>query len=46
MQQVADMARSSQNAAEAISDYTSKVCGVTIGTPATTVPPVVETAAP
>jgi hypothetical protein len=46
MQQLADMSRSSQNAAETISDYTSKLCGVTIGTPTTTVPPVVETAAP
>jgi hypothetical protein len=47
VQKVADMARSSQNAAFAISDYTSKLCGVTLGLPTTTVPPVVEsTAAP
>ena len=31
VQTVADMARSSQHAATAIADYTSKVCGVTIG---------------
>ena len=46
VQRIADMARSSQNAAEAISDYTFRLCGVTIGTPTTTVPPVVETVAP
>ena len=46
VQRVADMARSSQHAAASISDYTSKVCGLTIGTPTTTVPVVVETAAP
>jgi len=40
VQRVADMTRSSQQAAFAISDYTSKLCGVTIGTPTTTVPPV------
>ncbi len=45
VQKVADMARSSQNAASAISDYTSKLCGVTLGVPTTTLPPVVETAA-
>ena len=45
VQKVADMSRSSQNAASAISDYTSKLCGVTLGLPTTTVPPVVETAA-
>ena len=45
VQKVADMARSSQNAAFAISDYTSKLCGVTLGLPTTTVPPVVETTA-
>lgn len=45
VQKVADMARSSQNAASAISDYTSKLCGVTLGLPTTTVPPVVETTA-
>ncbi len=44
VQKVADMARSSQHAASAISDYTSKLCGVTLGVPTTTVPPVVETA--
>jgi hypothetical protein len=48
VQQLADMARSSQHAASTISDYTSKLCGVTIGTPTTTLPaPVVaDTAAP
>ena len=46
VQRIADMARSSQQAASSISDYTSKVCGLTIGTPTTTVPAVVETAAP
>ena len=46
VQRVADMARSSQHAAASISDYTSKVCGLTIGTPTTTVAIVVETAAP
>jgi hypothetical protein len=46
VQRIADMARSSQHAASSISDYTSKVCGLTIGTPTTTVPVVVETAAP
>ncbi len=45
MQQLADMARSSQHAATTISDYTSKLCGVTLGIPATTLPPVVQTAA-
>ncbi len=44
VQKVADMARSSQHAASAISDYTSTLCGVTLGVPTTTVPPVVETA--
>lgn len=43
VQRVADMARSSQHAATAISDYTSKVCGVTIGSPT---PPPPITAAP
>ncbi len=42
-QKVADMARSSQRAASAIIDYTSKLCGVTLGVTTTTVPPVVET---
>ncbi len=42
-QKVADMARSSQHAASAIIDYTSKLCGVTLGVTTTTVPPVVET---
>ena len=46
VQRVADMARSSQHAAASISDYPSKVCGLTIGAPPTTVPVVVETAAP
>ena len=46
VQRVADMARSSQHAATSIADYTSKVCGLTIGTPTTTVPVVVTTAAP
>jgi len=45
VQRVSDMTRSSQQAAFAISDYTSKLCGVTIGTPTTTLPPV-ETAVP
>ncbi len=45
MQKVADMARSSEHAASSISDYTSKLCGVTLGVPTTTLPPVVETAA-
>ena len=44
VQKIADMTRSSQQAAFAITDYTSKLCGVTLGTPTTTVPPVVETA--
>jgi hypothetical protein len=43
VQQLADMARSAQHAAIAISDYTSKVCGVVIGTVPTTLPVVVET---
>jgi hypothetical protein len=46
VQRVADMARSSQQAASAIADYTTKLCGVTLSTPTTTLPPVVETAAP
>ena len=45
VQKVADMTRSSQNAASSISDYTSKLCGVTLGVPTTTVPAVVETTA-
>jgi multiple sugar transport system substrate-binding protein/raffinose/stachyose/melibiose transport system substrate-binding protein len=44
VQKVADMTRSSQQAASAITDYTSKLCGVTLGVPTTTLPPVVETA--
>jgi hypothetical protein len=44
VQKIADMARSSQHAASSISDYTSKLCGVTLGVPPTTLPPVVETA--
>ena len=43
VQKIADMARSSQHAATAIADYTSKVCGVTLATPTTTVPAVVPT---
>lgn len=44
VQKVADMARSSQHAATAISDYTLKVCGLTLGTPlTTTVPAAVDT---
>ena len=43
VQKIADMARSSQHAATAIADYTSKVCGVTLATPTTTLPAVVET---
>jgi hypothetical protein len=43
VQKIADMARSSQHAASAITDYTSTLCGVTLGVPTTTVPPVVET---
>ncbi len=46
MQQLADMARSSQHAATTISDYTSRLCGVTIGTPTTTLPPIVVDTAP
>lgn len=46
VQRIADMARSSQHAASSISDYTSKVCGVTIGTPTTAIPAVVQTTAP
>ncbi len=45
LQRVADMARSSQHAATSISDYTSKLCGVSIGTPPTTLPVVVATTA-
>jgi hypothetical protein len=36
VRQVADMARQSQQAASTISDYTTRVCGVTIVTPTTT----------
>ena len=46
MQRVADSARSSQNAATSISDYTSTLCGVTIGAPTTTLPVVVDTTSP
>jgi len=46
VQKVSDMTRSSQQAAFAISDYTSKLCGVTIGIPTTTLPPPVDTAVP
>ena len=35
VQKIADMTRSSQHAATAIADYTSKVCGVTLATPTT-----------
>jgi hypothetical protein len=45
LQKLADTARSSQQAASSISDYTSKLCGVTLGIPTTTLPPVVETGA-
>jgi hypothetical protein len=45
VQKIADMTRSSQQAASAITDYTSKVCGVTLGVPRTTAPPVVVTEA-
>jgi hypothetical protein len=41
VQRIADMARSSQHAATAIADYTTKVCGVTLATPTTTLPVVV-----
>ena len=44
VQRIADMARSSQHAASTITDYTSKLCGVTLGIPTTTLPPVAETA--
>jgi hypothetical protein len=40
VQKVADMARSSQRAAESITDYTLKLCGVSVGVPTTTIPPV------
>jgi hypothetical protein len=46
VQRVADTARSSQQAASAIADYTTKLCGLTLSTPTTTLPAVVETAAP
>ncbi|HEY7628425.1 MAG TPA: hypothetical protein VH761_15235, partial [Ilumatobacteraceae bacterium] len=36
VQSVTDMARQSQHAASAISDYTTRICGVTIVTPTTT----------
>jgi predicted DNA binding CopG/RHH family protein len=42
VQKVADMARSSQHAAATIADYTSKVCGITLAAPTTTLA-VVET---
>jgi hypothetical protein len=45
VQRIADMARSSQQAASSISDYTAKICGVTIVTPTTTIPEVVSTSA-
>ena len=43
VQKIADMARSSQHAATAIADYTSNVCGITLATPTTTLPVVIET---
>jgi hypothetical protein len=43
VQKIADMARSSQQAASSITDYTSKLCGVTLGIPTTTQPPVAGT---
>jgi hypothetical protein len=43
VQRVADMARSSQHAATSISDYTSKLCGLAVGPPLTTLPAVVAT---
>lgn len=43
VQRIADMARSSQHAASSITDYTLKLCGVTVGIPTTTLPPVVVT---
>ena len=46
VQRVADMTRSSQQAASTISDYTTKICGVTIVTPTTTIPVIVSTTAP
>lgn len=50
VQRVADMARASQHAALSISDYTSKVCGVSVGTtttlPPTTAPPADTAPAP
>ncbi|MEY2552509.1 MAG: hypothetical protein QOC57_369 [Ilumatobacteraceae bacterium] len=46
VQRIADMARTSQHAASTISDYTAKICGVTIVTPTTTIPVVVSTTAP
>jgi hypothetical protein len=47
VQRIADMVRSSQQAASSISDYTAKICGVTIVTPTTTIPEIVpSTTAP
>ena len=43
VQKIADMARSSQHAASSITDYTSKLCGVSLGIPTTTLPPVAPT---
>jgi len=43
VQRIADMARSSQHAATAIADYTTKICGVTLATPTTTVAAAPET---
>ena len=46
VQRLTDMVRSSQHAASTISDYTTKICGVTIVTPTTTIPEIVSTTAP
>jgi hypothetical protein len=48
VQKVADMARSSEHAAAAIADYTTKVCGVTLAAPTTTLalPPTTMTSTP
>jgi hypothetical protein len=40
VQRIADMARSSQHAASSITDYTLKLCGVSVGVATTTLPPV------
>jgi hypothetical protein len=46
VQKIADMARSSQHAASAITDYTLKLCGVSVGVATTTLPPATETGGP